>query len=155
MLISEIYRPGNIKIDIQSSDKDRLFEELVNFISVSEKNIDKKIILDSLWEREKKMTTGIAPNIAIPHANIKNLGKTIGALAISKNGINYDSLDKKPVHLVMMLIGDENDSATHLNILKNIAMLLNIPDFYSKIISAGTPEEANEMILKYEEFIKK
>jgi nitrogen PTS system EIIA component len=155
MFISDIFKPKNINIEIKSQNKTDLFEELVDFLVKTEALNNKNEILKALWEREKKMTTGIAPHIAIPHTHIKNLGKTIGVLGISKEGIEYDSLDKKPAQLIMMLIGDDSDAVEHLNILKNIAMLLNIPDFYSKLINSKSPLEANEIINKFEIFLKK
>ena len=96
------------------------------------------------------MSTGIAPNIAIPHTHVPNLNSTIGVLGISTNGIDYDSLDGNPVHLVMMLIGDDKDPGNHLKILKRVAMLLNNPDFYSSIMKCKTPKQVHETIVEFE-----
>jgi len=133
MMISEIYKPENIKLNLESTDKDELFEEIVNFLSDAEHFDNKDEILDSLWERERKMTTGIAPHIAIPHTHIENIEETVGVLGISKQGIDYDSLDGQPVHLVMLLVGNKNNPTVHLNILKKIATILNNPDFYNHL----------------------
>ncbi|MBQ3922582.1 MAG: PTS sugar transporter subunit IIA [Spirochaetales bacterium] len=150
MLISEIFKPENIKIGIESEDKDELFEELVNFLADAEHLDNREAILEGLWKREKKMSTGIAPNIAIPHTHVPNLNNTIGVLGISTNGIDYDSLDGNPVHLVMMLIGDDKDPGNHLKILKRVAMLLNNPDFYSSIMKCKTPKQVHETIVEFE-----
>lgn len=155
MLVSEILKPENIKIDIESEDKEELFEELVNFLVDVEHLDERDEILNSLWERERKMTTGIAPNIAIPHTKIKNLGKTIGVMGISQGGIEYDSLDGKPVHLIIFLVGDENNPNVHLNILKNIATLLNNPDFYAQIMKCKTSPSVTETIVEFEDLLLK
>ena len=88
MLISEIFKPDNIKIGVESEDKDELFEEMVNFLADAEHLDNRDAILEGLWRREKKMSTGIAPNIAIPHTHVPNLNNTIGVLGISTNGID-------------------------------------------------------------------
>ncbi|MCK4798248.1 MAG: PTS sugar transporter subunit IIA [Spirochaetes bacterium] len=154
MLISEIFKPESVKINLESEDKEELFEELVNFLVEVEHFDNREEILNCIWQREHKMTTGIAPNIAIPHTHIKNLKKTVGVLGMSKQGIEYDSLDGKPVHLVMLLLGDEKNPNQHLNILKNIATLLNNPDFYTQIMKSKSPSELTEVIIEFEDLLK-
>jgi len=154
MLISEIFKPDNIKLNLESEDKEELFEEVVNFLCDIEKFNNRKEILDKLWERERKMTTGIAENIAIPHTNIKNLDKTVGVLGISRAGIDYDSLDGKPVHLIMFLLGDENNPTEHLRVLKNIATILNNHDFYNQLLKCKSPSEVTETIVEFEDLLK-
>lgn len=154
MLISEIFKPDNVKINLESEDKEELFEELVNLLVDIERFDNREEILESLWQREHKMTTGIAPNIAIPHTNIKNLQKTVGVLGISQKGIEYDSLDGKPVHLIMLLLGNQNNPTEHLNVLKNIATLLNNPDFYNTLIKSKNSQQVTETILEFEDLLR-
>ena len=154
MLISEIFKPENVKVNLESEDKEELFEELVNFLVDVEHFDNRDEILANLWERERKMTTGIAPNIAIPHAKIKNLDKIVGVLGISQVGIDYDSLDGKQVYLVMLLFGNENNPTAHLSVLKNIATLLSNPDFYTQIMKCRTSSEVTETIIEFEDLIK-
>lgn len=154
MLISEIFKPGNIKINLESRDKEELFEEIVSFI-VNAENLDNRDeILKALWDRERKMTTGIAQNIAIPHTNLINLKKTIGVIGISKNGIDYDSLDGKPVHIIFFLIGDKNNPNEHLTVLKNLALMLNMPDFYNDIMNCNNSEKVTEKLIEFEDLLK-
>ena len=154
MLISEIFRPENIKLELESEDKEELFEEIVSFLVDVEHLDNREEILKSLWIRERKMTTGIAPNIAIPHTHIKNVNKNIGVLGISRKGIDYDSIDGKPVHLIMLLVGDDKNPDGHLKILRNIAVLLNNPDFYNEIIKCTSPAQVNEAIVEFEDLSK-
>ena len=151
MLVSEIFKPQNIKIDLQSTDKEELFEEMVNFLADVEGLDIRDQILKGIWERERKATTGIAPNIAIPHTHIPNINRSMGVLGISQKGIEYDSLDGKPVHLVMLLIGDDKEPENHLKILRNIAVLLTNPNFYPTIMKCKTPKEVSETIVEFEE----
>jgi PTS system fructose-specific IIC component/PTS system nitrogen regulatory IIA component len=154
MLISEIFKPQNIKVDIESEEKEELFEEIVNFFLEAEDFDNREELLEKLWERERKMTTGIAPHIAIPHVKIKNIPHTLGVLGISRTGIDYDSLDGKPVHLIMLLIGHEDKPNEHLQVLKNIASLLNNPDFYEQIMQKDSAAAINETIIEFEELLK-
>ncbi len=151
MLVSEIFKPENIKMEIQSTDKEELFEEMVNFLADVEHLDIREEILKGIWERERKMTTGIAPNIAISHTHIPNIERSMGVLGISHKGIDYDSLDGKPVHLVMLLIGDDKQPENHLKILRNIAIFLTNPNFYPSIMKCKNPKEVSETIVQFEE----
>ncbi|MCG8572450.1 MAG: PTS sugar transporter subunit IIA [Spirochaetes bacterium] len=153
MLVSEIFKPDNIKISLESDDKEELFEEIVNFLADSENLDNRDEILESLWERERKMTTGIAPKIAIPHTKLKGIDQTLGVMGISEAGIDYDSLDGNPVHLVMLLIGNEDKPEAHLQVLKKLATLLSNPEFYERITSCSNPNEVSETIIEFEEEI--
>ena len=74
-------------------------------------------------------------------------------LGISQKGIDYDSLDGKPVHLVILLFGNENNPTGHLGVLKNIATLLNNADFYTQIMKCRTPSEVTETIIEFEDLL--
>ncbi|OHD06595.1 MAG: hypothetical protein A2086_06645 [Spirochaetes bacterium GWD1_27_9] len=154
MLISEIFKVDNIKINIESEDKEELFEEMVNFLIDAEKLDIREEILTGLKKREAKMTTGIAPHIALPHTHIANIEGTMGVLGVSQAGIDYDSLDGQPVHLVMMLIGKDTEPEGHLKVLRNVAMLMSNPDFYPSLIKCKTPAELHNTIVEFEELIK-
>lgn len=151
MLISDIFKPQNIKLNLESEDKDELFEELINFLVDAEGLDNREDLLESLWERERKMTTGIAPNIAIPHTKMKDMEQIYGAIGISRQGIEYESLDGKPAHLIMLLIGNEDKPEEHLQVLKKMAMLLSNNEFYNRIMKCGSETEITEIIAEFEE----
>jgi len=151
MLPSELFKPDSIKIHIESEDKEELFEEMVNHLVDTYDLNNREEVLTNLWERERKMTTGIAPRIAIPHAQIGSISTSIGVLGISRDGIDYDSLDGGPVHLIFLIIGNTNDPGLHLKILKNLAQLLESPDFYDQMIKANSASEVSETLIEFED----
>jgi PTS system fructose-specific IIC component/PTS system nitrogen regulatory IIA component len=96
------------------------------------------------------MSTGIKRGIAIPHAKTPFTRGVIGVLGISKSGIDYESLDGEPVHLLFLLVSSEADAATHLSVLKRIALLVEKAEFYSEMLSVRDAEHANEVIGRFE-----
>lgn len=154
MLISEIFKPDWVITSLKSQTKEDLFKELVDFAVKKVPSLSKDQLLDGLWDREKKMTTGIARNIALPHTHLPNLGKTYGIMGISQEGIEYQSLDGKPVHIVLCLIGDENAPDGHLLILKNLALLMTNPEFYPTVMKCKSPKEVSTTIAQFEELSK-
>ena len=124
MLLSEIFSSGTILPDLAGTTKDAVFSELVDVIAAVHPECNRQMMLAALWEREKKLSTGIAAGVAIPHAIYSGISTIAGAVGISKNGIEYDALDKKPVHVIFMPMMNESAKEDHLHILDKIITLV-------------------------------
>jgi PTS system nitrogen regulatory IIA component len=153
LLLAELFTPGRIKTDLEAEDKPEVFEELVDLL-VTQYRLDcRDEILEAIRVREEKMSTGIKRGIAIPHAKTSLTKGVIGALGISRKGIDYESLDGEPVHLLFLMVSSEEDAGQHLAALKKIALLVENPDFYSEMLAASDPEKVNRIIRKHEEIL--
>ena len=75
------------------------------------------------------MSTGIGIGIGIPHASTDSVSEVVYAIGRSKNGINFDALDTKPVFLVVLFLVPAGQFQKHLHTLANIAKLLHKADF--------------------------
>lgn len=136
MTISSIFRQEGIVPQLKSRTKDEVFRELVAHLVPLCPQVDEKVLLNGLLERERMMTTGIANRIALPHTHVPGLGKTVGLLGVSREGIEYGSLDGEPVHLVFCLVGDDDHPDAHIKILRSLALLLTNPEFYPSMMKA-------------------
>jgi len=150
MKLCEILDPSCIKLGLESEDKQELFEEMLHLILGSGKVIDRDQALDDLLEREARMSTGIENGIAIPHCKTAGVTTLVAALGTSPKGIDYNALDGKPVHLVIMTIATLGNPGAHVAALAAIARLMNIPGFALKLIQARTPAEIMDLILEEE-----
>ena len=151
MVLGEVFPKDTIVVNLSSTEKDELFEELLETIYSHYPVFDKAQALHVLNERESKMTTGIMHSVAIPHALIPSMHGAIGAIGISREGIDYDSLDKSPVYVVFMIIGGENETEQHIQILKQLASVLQLPDFVKTILSFKSSSEIYNFICNSEE----
>lgn len=151
MLLGDIFPKDTIVVNLESTEKDELFEELVEKIHSCYPEVDRNEALKELNAREEKMSTGIMHSVAIPHAQISSIRTSVGAIGISKDGIDYDSLDKAPVYVVFMLLGPENEAERHIQILKSLAQVLQIPGFVDKITKCNTSGEAYKLLCDSEE----
>ncbi len=86
---------------------------------------DKENVLDALAQREETMSTGIGFGVAVPHAPSDAVDKVIVAFGRSKEGIEFESLDDKPVHFIVLFLVPSNQFQTHLKTLSAIAKFLN------------------------------
>jgi mannitol/fructose-specific phosphotransferase system IIA component (Ntr-type) len=151
--LSELFTPARIKMDLEAEDKDEVFEELVDLLVTQYKLDCREEILAAIREREEKMSTGIKRGIAIPHAKTSFTQGVIGVLGVSRRGIDYESLDGEPVHILFLLVSSEEDAGSHLAALKKIALLVESSDFHTEMLGAADSERANKVIRKYEEIL--
>lgn len=146
MLLHEIFKSERIKLHLKSADKDEVFEELTDFLTETYRINRRDEILNALRIREQKMSTGIKNGIAIPHGKIEKFDDIIGVLGISNKGIDYDSLDKKPVHIVFLFISSFSRHNEHLNLLSNIARLAEQTQILNEILTAENNEAVNTLL---------
>ena len=145
MNIIDILSKNTISFDIEAKDKNELLDEMMELVSKSSKVLDKDEAKKEILQRESIMSTGVGKGIALPHAKTNAVTDSTGALAILKNKVDYNSLDSKPVDLVFLLLGRENNVGTHLLLLSKISRLMNNEEVKQQIKNAGTPDKVIEI----------
>lgn len=146
MNLQKVFPLESIILNLESTEKEELFEELLQNVCSRLPSINRDEARTALLEREAKMSTGILPGVAVPHASIDTVKGVSGVIGISRKGIDYDAIDKKPVHYVFMLLGNSSDNAGHLETLRRIAILLVNPAFVSKLSEATSPGDIWDML---------
>ena len=147
MKINEILTLETILAEVKAINKENSIKELAEFLCQNHAIIDKSELVRVLLEREKLGSTGIGENVAIPHAKMKGLNKIIAAFGLSKNGVEFDSLDQKPVNFIFVLVAPENATGTHLKVLAKISRLLKSQEFKSNLLKASNREDIYNIIL--------
>jgi len=135
--------------DLKAITKDDLLKEIVDqFVTIKYlKNSD--IVLEMLRQREVLGSTGIGKGIAIPHGRSTSASDIMIAFGKSKTGVDYESIDGKPVNLVFMIIAppqDENNR--YLPILGKMVEILSKAKSRNKLMAAESFEEFIDVILK-------
>ncbi len=146
MKISEYLNPELIKLDLASETKDELFPEMVQLFVKNGLVTDAAEAVRILEEREEKMSTGVGNGIGIPHGKLAEAKRSILALGISRNGIDYDSLDGEPVYIVITIFANPENPAQHIEVLAEISRLFAIPEFAQRIRNARSAQEVLDII---------
>ena len=154
MLLDKVFNPRAVNIDLKSEDKDEVFEELIEELVSVNPSLDRSVALAAVKEREAKMSTGIMSGIAVPHAKTSAVTDVQGAIGISRSGIDYDALDGKPVHLIVLSLSGADSTELHLRVLKRLARLLENSEFYAELMEQKTAEAAYNVFCKYEKELK-
>jgi len=150
MKVSELLTPSLIKVGLESDEKEELFEEMVQLFVDDGLITDREAALQALFEREAKMSTGVAKWLALPHGKLDEAEGLLLALGTSEYGIEYDSLDGEPVHVVLMVFAEVGNPGPHIEALAEISRLFSIPGFTEKIRGAATAAEILAAISKEE-----
>ena len=87
------------------------------------------------------MSTGIGFGIAIPHARLKSIRDMSFAIGISKKGIDFDSIDSQPAHLIILVAAGEKQHKEYLRLLSSIMTILKKENVKERIIESNDNEE--------------
>ena len=149
MILEWGFSPKTVIMNLESSDKDELFEEMVEAVVAAHPEVDRAQAVEALRERESKMSTGIMHGIAVPHGNCVSAKDVVGAIGISHAGIDYDSLDKAPVNLVFLVLCNPEQPEMHLSVLKELASVLQNPGFVADVMEKKTAQEVYDLLCAY------
>src|SRR5215468_4820607 len=102
---------------------------------------DQEEIIRAILKRELLGSTGIGRGVAIPHAKHGSVDKPVGTLAVSPQGVAFESLDGEPVYIFVLLISPQDRPGDHLRALENVSRCLRDDAFVRALRAATTKEE--------------
>jgi fructose-specific phosphotransferase system IIA component len=150
MNLIQILQPGCIKIPLEGKDKNTVISELVDVLDANHLLTDKNNALDAVMQRERTRSTGIGSGIAIPHGKCTAVKELVMSLGITKQPIDFESIDGKPVRIVLLLISPINQTGPHIQALAKISRLMIDEAFKVKLEKCTSPEQAYDLIGKKE-----
>lgn len=124
-----------INLNLESKTKEGVLNELSELMIKSSNIKDKNIIKKALTEREELGSTGIGKGIAIPHAKTSGASKLTIAFGISKNKVDFDSMDGEGVNIFFVFASPMKDSKIYLKVLARISRLIRNETFRNKLLN--------------------
>jgi fructose-specific phosphotransferase system IIA component len=150
MRLTEILKPQNIKIPLESKTKTEAIGELVNVLAASGDVTDAKKVLDAVLEREATRTTGIGNGLAIPHGKCAGTKDLVMAIGRAGTPIDFQAIDGRPVNIIWMLASPPDKTGPHIHALARISRLMTIDKFRAALLGAKTAQEAFDIIVQQE-----
>ena len=150
MRLSDFINKRLINLSLQAKGKKETLEELATLLAGQRIIPDREKLVSVLMERESLGSTGVGNGIAIPHAKTDLAKKIIIAFGRSDKGIDFDSLDKKPVYLIFLIIAPEEAHETYLRVLARISRLLHEEKIRDGLRAAQAPRQVINLIRKEE-----
>lgn len=146
MRITELLTKDTIAMDLSSTEKNGVIDELVNQLDKAGKLNDVTAFKEAIHNRESQSTTGIGEGIAIPHAKVSAVTTPAIAFGKSKADVDYQSLDMQPAHLFFMIAAPEGGAQTHLDALAKLSGILMDEKVRESLLHANSPEEVLQII---------
>lgn len=150
MRLSDFINKRLINLSLQARGKKEALEELAALLARQRIIPDRKKLVSVLMERESLGSTGVGNGIAIPHAKTDLAKKIIIAFGKSERGIEFGSLDKKPVYLVFLIIAPEEAHETYLRVLARTSRLLHEQSIRDGLRATQSPRQVINLIRKEE-----
>lgn len=141
MRISNLVTKNRMVLDLSETTKLEALSLLAKKMADSMEGASAKRILDIFLERERLGTTGVGQGISIPHGRYKGLSDPIAVLGRSFEGVPFEALDGKPVHLIVALLSPDGSSVPHLRALSAISRFLRSKQARDRLMSATDADE--------------
>jgi len=137
-----------VKIPLEALDKDEAIAELLELLVRADRVQDRDGVLEALYDREDKGTTGIGGGVAIPHAKHPDVSGVELAVGVSRDGIDFDAADGQFVYLVFLVVAEPHNPGPNVELLADIGHLMQLPGVYESMVSARNAEELVQAIRK-------
>lgn len=127
MDLDEFLGPNPIIVNLRAENRWEAIDELLDHLVANGriKIENKAAIEDDIKKRESSMSTGIGFGIAIPHASTNLVSEVVGIMGRSRQGIQFDSLDKKLVKRVLMFLVPQGQFRKYLPVFADIAKIVH------------------------------
>lgn len=149
--ITDILAPSCVHLDLEVSDKTDLLTKLVDVVAETGKVKDRDTLLKVILDREKLMSTGIGYGVALPHGKSNVVEQSVAAVATLREPIDFDALDDKPVNIVLLLVGTEENVGAHLRLLSRISRMVGSEQFRTSLLASHSVEDVLDLFATYEE----
>ncbi|ADV96458.1 MULTISPECIES: PTS fructose transporter subunit IIABC [Bacillus] len=150
MKITELLTKHTIKLNIESKEKENVIDEMVTVLDKAGKLNDRQAYKEAILNRESQSSTGIGEGIAIPHAKTASVINPAIAFGRSKDGVDYESLDGQPAHLVFMIAATEGANNTHLEALSRLSTLLMREEIRKQLLEAESEDSIIDIINQHD-----
>ncbi|VVN18111.1 PTS IIA-like nitrogen regulatory protein PtsN [Pseudomonas fluorescens] len=145
--LESILTPGRSLVNVPGGSKKKALEQIANLIAREVPDLEMQVVFEALIAREKLGSTGFGNGIAIPHCRLKGCTSPISALMHLDAPIDFDAIDGAPVDLLFVLLVPVAATDAHLELLRQIASMLDRKEVREKLRSAPSNEALYQVVL--------
>lgn len=148
MKFSDFMSTEAIIPEIAADEKQGVIREMVESLRnagrIEAENLES--IIAAIMKREELGSTGIGRGVAVPHTKHPSVGQLVGAVGVSRDGIDFNSLDGEKVNLVFLLVSPPDRPGDHLRALENISRQLRDDTFCRFLKQSKTAEDIVQLL---------
>ena len=147
--LSQILPPTQVMVQVEATSKKRAFEE-AGLLFENQHGLNRALVTDSLFARERLGSTGLGHGVAIPHGRIKGLKAPMAAVFLLQAPIGFDAPDEQAVALLIFLLVPEAATQKHLEILSEIAELLSDSALRERLKTSADAAALHQLIASWQ-----
>jgi Kef-type K+ transport system membrane component KefB/mannitol/fructose-specific phosphotransferase system IIA component (Ntr-type) len=132
--------PRTFVTELKSHSRPEVVAELAK-IAAEVAGLEAAEVVDGVMIREEIMATGIGHGLAVPHARLRGLARSVVAVGLSRHGVDFDAPDGRPAQLIFLLLTPIHDDGTQLELLADIATVFKSDEVRSRIGQVGSYTE--------------
>jgi len=148
--LSDFFTEQTIRTGLAEKKKTDVIAELIGCLAEAGLVTDEPGLLKAAMAREKIQSTGLGGGVAIPHARSAGIQRIAMAVGRYEDGIDFASLDKKPVHLVIMVVAPADAARTYIQTVAKVARLLKTHSYKDRILKAADNVEIARLIEEFD-----
>jgi len=148
MKFADFVNRGAILADLSADDKEDVVRKMVQALSDCQQieEDEKESIISAIMKREELGSTGIGRGIAVPHTKHPSVDRLVGTVAVSRAGVDFDSLDGEKVQLFFLLISPPDRPGDHLRALENISRQLRNETFCKFLKQSKNADDVMQLL---------
>ena len=153
MKLSEFVVRDSILTDLQVGSKEQAIRAMVESLcqGAAITGADQESIIAAILKREELGSTGIGRGVAVPHTKHHSVDRLIATIALSKEGVEFASLDGEDVHILFLLVSPPDRPGDHLRALENISRHLRNDNFCNFLRQAATAQAVLDLLKEADE----
>ncbi|MHB8420200.1 MAG: PTS sugar transporter subunit IIA [Myxococcales bacterium] len=146
MKVRQILDPSAVVADLSGTTKPEVLAQLCGPVARLNPGLRAERLLETLVEREKLSSTGLADGVAVPHGKLLGLPRLTASFGRSVSGVPFDSLDGKPARLFFAIFAPEAAGGDHLRVLARVSRILKDEGFRRRVLAAQDAAEIHRLI---------
>jgi fructose-specific phosphotransferase system IIA component len=150
MRLTDILKLQHIKVPLVAKEKKAAIGELVTVLADAHELKDAALLLTSVLEREATRTTGIGNGLAIPHGKCTGVDHLVIAIGKPEAPIDFESIDGRPVNLIVLLASPPDQTGPHIQALARISRLMTVDGFRQAMRAATSAQQVYDAVLAQE-----
>ena len=150
MTVTELLDPQCVVVPLAASTKREAIDGLVDAMAAKGRVSDAAAVKKAVWERESQRSTGIGEGLAIPHGKCGGTQGLVIAIGKPASPIEFGSIDKKPVQLVILLVSPPEKKDEHIQALGKISKIMTSPEFRQRAYTAQNAQDLYQLFREAE-----
>ncbi|TCG10982.1 PTS fructose transporter subunit IIABC [Mycoplasma marinum] len=148
--LNKLFNSKAIIFNLKATSKEEVLKEIAAKLTKEKFVNDEKAFLQALKDRESQFSTGIGGGLGIPHAQSKHVEKNVVLIAKSKKGIEWNSMDDKPVHTIFSIALSEENANQQVEVLADLSKMMMDSEFIKNLNKSKNKTELFKVVSTYE-----